>query len=96
MKRQQCTTPGCVNYIVYKSAGLCRRCYQRKWFQTKVMNQHTETTRIEMTIKSMMEKTINELRAGEDQIETGALRISHKVKVPRSDFAVKIVVGPEG
>lgn len=95
MKRQQCTTPGCDRPIEYKGAGLCRRCYQRKWFQSKVMGQHTETTRIEMTIKSMMEKTINELRAGEDQIGTGALRIQHKVKVPRSDFAVKIIVGPE-
>lgn len=92
MTAPQCTTPGCDRPIEYKRAGKCRRCYQRQWYQVNVMGRRTEATRIELAAKAICEKAIFELRDGEDQIQSGELYIKHKVKVPRSDYTVSVII----
>lgn len=92
VKRQICLTPTCDRPVDYPGKGLCKRCYQRKWYQTEIQGRDEEVVRLELTIKAMAEDVVNKARQAFKKDQAEHFRYNNRVRIPRSDFVVEMIV----
>ena len=95
MKREICSTPTCEHPVQYTTLQLCKRCYQRRWFQLEKQQRYGVDTRLEITVKTMTEDVINKMReamkpTGKASEKKRDFHYYNKVEVPRSEYYVEM------
>lgn len=95
MKKPLCTIPGCNRVQQYKTAGLCRRCYARQWYQSEVVGRADAVTRIDLTLRSILEDTLDTVRRQPEHAKTGALRVNKTAEVPNADYMIEVKIYPK-
>lgn len=95
MKKELCSIPECGRPVEYVTLKLCKRCYQRRWYQVEIAGRAPVATKMELAIKSLMEATIDNVRKSADEIESGRYELTKSAKMPASDYVVtlRIVTG---
>lgn len=92
VKKTTCSTPACERIEMYTGQGLCKKCYQRRWYQVEKQSRVGEVVQLEMTIKAMAENAIDKARQAFEKEEGETFKYKNRVQVLRSKLNVALTI----